>query len=76
MAQGNVILILGDQLSPDISSLRDAEPATDRILMAEVMAEATYVKHHPKKIIFCLYDEGTLSIFREALERISAQTHK
>jgi deoxyribodipyrimidine photolyase-related protein len=54
MAQGNLILILGDQLSPDISSLRDAEPATDRILMAEVMAEATYVKHHPKKIIFCL----------------------
>lgn len=29
-----------------------------------------------KKIIFCLYDEETLSIFREALERISAQTHK
>jgi len=54
MAQGNLILILGDQLSPDISSLRDAEPATDRILMAEVMAEATFVKHHPKKIIFCL----------------------
>ena len=53
MSKGNLILILGDQLSPDISSLSDADPAVDRILMAEVMAEATYVKHHPKKIIFC-----------------------
>ena len=54
MAKGNLILIIGDQLSPDVSSLADADPAVDRILMAEVMAEATYVKHHPKKIIFCL----------------------
>ena len=53
MAIGKLILILGDQLSPGISSLEDAEPDRDRILMAEVMAEATYVKHHPKKIIFC-----------------------
>ncbi len=53
MSKGNLILILGDQLSPDISSLSDADPAVDRILMAEVVAEATYVKHHPKKIIFC-----------------------
>ena len=53
MSNGNLILILGDQLSPHISSLCDANPAVDRILMTEVMAEATYVKHHPKKIIFC-----------------------
>ncbi len=53
MAKGNLILILGDQLTPEISSLKDADPETDRVLMAEVAAEATYVKHHPKKIIFC-----------------------
>ena len=51
MAQGNLILILGDQLTPEISSLKDANPEADRIFMAEVAAEATYVKHHPKKII-------------------------
>jgi deoxyribodipyrimidine photolyase-related protein len=44
-------LVLGDQLSHSISSLRDAEPQ-DVVLMAEVMAEATYVGHHQKKIAF------------------------
>ena len=45
-------LILGDQLSHDISSLEDATPQTDIILMCEVRTEATYVKHHKKKIAF------------------------
>jgi deoxyribodipyrimidine photolyase-related protein len=48
----NLVLILGDQLSPQISSLQGADPTQDRILMAEVMDEATYVKHHQKKIAF------------------------
>jgi len=45
-----LILILGDQLSPDISSLAGADPARDHILMAEVRAETGYVRHHKKKI--------------------------
>lgn len=45
-------LILGDQLSYDISSLRGADPETDLIVMAEVREEATYVRHHKKKIAF------------------------
>ena len=45
-------LILGDQLSHSISSLRDVDPSTDLILMCEVWEEATYVKHHKKKIAF------------------------
>ncbi len=45
-------LILGDQLNEQVVSLRDAEPNADIILMAEVMEEATYVKHHKKKIAF------------------------
>ncbi|GAB5504476.1 cryptochrome/photolyase family protein [Pyruvatibacter sp.] len=49
-----VRLILGDQLSPAMSSLADIDPDTDTILLAEVMAECTYVKHHKKKIIFVL----------------------
>lgn len=44
-------LILGDQLSHSLSSLEDARPG-DAILMCEVMEEATYVQHHPKKIAF------------------------
>ena len=43
-------LVLGDQLSPTVSSLVDAVPGRDTIVMAEVAAEAAYVKHHVKKI--------------------------
>jgi len=45
-------LILGDQLSESISSLKDCSLETDVILMCEVWDEATYVKHHKKKIAF------------------------
>lgn len=45
-------LILGDQLDPHIAALKDADKDADLILMAEVMAEATYVRHHKKKIAF------------------------
>jgi deoxyribodipyrimidine photolyase-related protein len=44
-------LVLGDQLSFDVASLRDTGPG-DVVLMAEVRAEATYVRHHKKKIAF------------------------
>ncbi|MFP5456024.1 MAG: cryptochrome/photolyase family protein, partial [Alphaproteobacteria bacterium] len=47
-----IILLLGDQLSPRMSSLEAADPALDVVLMAEVMEEATYVRHHKKKIAF------------------------
>lgn len=45
-------LILGDQLSPRIAALRDVDRARDTMLLAEVSAEATYVRHHKKKIAF------------------------
>jgi (6-4)DNA photolyase len=45
-------LILGDQLSPNISGLADVDPENDLLLMCEVRSEATYVKHHKKKIAF------------------------
>ena len=45
-------LILGDQLSPEISSLKDADKLRDIILLCEVFDEAVYVKHHQKKIAF------------------------
>ncbi|MFN3235327.1 MAG: cryptochrome/photolyase family protein [Gammaproteobacteria bacterium] len=45
-------LILGDQLSHNISSLEGYDKSSDIILMCEVWEEATYVKHHKKKIAF------------------------
>jgi deoxyribodipyrimidine photolyase-related protein len=49
---GALRLVLGDQLSPAISSLNDAEKADDTVLIVEVMEEARYVPHHRKKIAF------------------------
>lgn len=48
----HLVVVLGDQLTPNISSLRHADPARDIILMMEVAEEATYVPHHKKKIAF------------------------
>ncbi|MEL7032947.1 MAG: cryptochrome/photolyase family protein [Pseudomonadota bacterium] len=48
----NLILVLGDQLSLSLSSLQHGDRATDRVLMVEVQEEATYVRHHKKKIAF------------------------
>jgi deoxyribodipyrimidine photolyase-related protein len=45
-------LILADQLSATISSLDDIDPENDVVMFCEVMDEATYVKHHKKKIAF------------------------
>ncbi|MEM6901790.1 MAG: cryptochrome/photolyase family protein [Pseudomonadota bacterium] len=44
-------LVLGDQLTRSVASLKGMEKG-DLVLMAEVRAEATYVKHHKKKIAF------------------------
>jgi deoxyribodipyrimidine photolyase-related protein len=48
----NLILVLGDQLTPTLSSLAAGDPARDRLLMAELHDEATYVRHHKKKLAF------------------------
>ena len=45
-------LILGDQLSHSISSLGGCDKLNDIILICEVIEEASYVKHHKKKIAF------------------------
>ncbi|MGB1068332.1 MAG: cryptochrome/photolyase family protein [Henriciella sp.] len=48
----SLILVLGDQLSHNLSSLAAADKTVDRILMCEVADETTYVRHHKKKIAF------------------------
>ncbi len=47
-----LIPLLGDQLSAGLASLRGAEPEASVVLMMEVAAEATYVRHHKRKIAF------------------------
>ncbi|MDE4963613.1 cryptochrome/photolyase family protein, partial [Francisella tularensis] len=59
-------LILGEQLSQSISILRDCDKANDVLMMCEVMKEASYVKHHKKKLVY---------IFSE-MRHFALQLHK
>ena len=45
-------LILGDQLSLSLPTLQALDKGEDRLVMAEVPVEATYVGHHKQKIAF------------------------
>ena len=62
----HLILILGDQLSLSLSSLRQGDKFRDVVLMAEVMAEATYAGHHKKKLVFVF---SAMRHFAETLRR-------
>lgn len=44
--------LLGDQLSDSLPALSSIDPKNDVIFLCEVMQEASYVPHHPKKIAF------------------------
>jgi deoxyribodipyrimidine photolyase-related protein len=59
-----LVLVLGDQLSPNLSSLAAADKADTVVLIAEVWDEATYVRHHKKKIAFIF---SAMRHFAEAL---------
>ena len=47
-----LIPVLGDQLSPSLASLQHVDRSKAVILLMEVWDEATYVRHHKKKIAF------------------------
>ena len=49
-----LVPVLGDQLTPTLSSLRHADPAETVVLMMEVADETTYVRHHKQKIAYIL----------------------
>ncbi len=66
---GSLRLVLGDQLNQTISSLEGCDPEKDVILMCEVLEEATYVKHHKKKIAFLF------SAMRHFEEELRAKGH-
>ncbi|MCX7286154.1 MAG: cryptochrome/photolyase family protein [Rhodobacterales bacterium] len=60
-----LVLVLGDQLTPDVAALRAADKARDVVVMAEVMGEGTSVPHHPQKIALIL---SAMRKFAVALE--------
>jgi deoxyribodipyrimidine photolyase-related protein len=57
-------VILGDQLSARLDIVADADKGRDVFLLAEVLTEATYVRHHVKKIAFLF---SAMRHFAEAL---------
>lgn len=44
--------ILADQLSESLAALQGLDKKSDTVMFCEVMEEASYVPHHPKKIAF------------------------
>jgi deoxyribodipyrimidine photolyase-related protein len=58
-------LVLGDQLSPSLSSL-EGYADNDLVLLCEVAEEAGYVRHHKKKLAFVF---SAMRHFRRDLEQ-------
>ena len=56
-------LVLADQLTRNVAALGDLAPG-DVVLMAEVMQEATYVRHHKQKLVFLF---SAMRAFADAL---------
>ena len=68
----NLILILGDQLSPRLSALDSADKENDLIVMAEVHSEASYTNHHKKKLVFIF---SAMRHFAQELEEDGWRVH-
>ena len=59
-------IILGDQLSQNIPTLKNFRKEQDKILMMEVVSEATYVNHHKKKLVLVF---SAMRHFAESLKK-------
>lgn len=65
-------LILADQLSDTLASLRDADQQQDWLVFCEVASEASYVRHHKKKIALLF---SAMRHFAEHLRQQGWQVH-
>ncbi len=72
MSVRRLALVLGDQLSFDLTSLQALDPSSDAVLLAEVMEEASYVPHHPQKIALIF---SAMRHFAEALRQRGFEVH-
>ncbi|MBC7185163.1 MAG: cryptochrome/photolyase family protein, partial [Marinobacter sp.] len=68
----NLILLLGDQLTRNISALENADKDRDLVVMAEVHDEASYTNHHKKKIVLLF---SAMRHFARELESEGWQVH-
>ena len=59
-------VVLCDQLSLATPSIRSFERSSDTLFMAEVLEEATYVRHHKKKLALVLSAMRHFAADREA----------
>lgn len=62
-------VVLGDQCSASLSALHGLDAARDVVMMAEVRAECTYVRHHKQKIALVL---SAMRHFADALREAGA----
>lgn len=69
---GALRLVLADQLTLNVAALQGIDVSTDVVLLAEVRSEASYVKHHKKKIIFLF---SAMRHFAQALRDKGYQVH-
>ena len=72
MQNPKIILVLGDQLSRELASLRELDPQQDVVLMAEVRDEAAYVRHNRHKIALIF---AAMRHFRDDLRAAGFQVH-
>ncbi|MEH6585841.1 MAG: cryptochrome/photolyase family protein [Halioglobus sp.] len=63
----SLILVLGDQLTHNSGALKGALPDRDAIVMAEVRAEATYVRHNRHKLVYIF---SAMRHFRDQLRAL------
>ena len=59
-------VVLGDQLNLATPSIRSFERSSDTLFMAEALEEATYVRHHKKKLALVLSAMRHFAAEREA----------
>lgn len=65
-------IIFGDQLNQAISSLKDLDKKQDIVAFFEVNEEASYIKHHKKKIILIF---SAMRHFAEELSQKGIEVH-
>ncbi|WP_338634642.1 cryptochrome/photolyase family protein (plasmid) [Erwinia persicina] len=65
-------LVLGDQLSFDLPSLKELDARQDAVLLVEVMEEARHVPHHPQKIVLIF---SAMRHFASALQKRGVCVH-
>lgn len=72
MSLRNLVVVLGDQLDRNLSALDGFDRQRDRVWMAEVEEEATYVRQHQQRLVLFF---SAMRHFREALRADGFEVH-